>query len=291
MGKFENMVYYLLNNSNFVVLDVETTTFSPLKGGRIIEIGLVKIENDEIKEEYDFLVNPEQKIPKKITELTGITNEMVEDKPTIGQILPFIYNNIIQNNIVVCHNAEFDWNRFLKFYLEKVGIYNTQNNIIDVLVLAKNVFTNKKKVILKNVAEELGLSLENAHRAVDDAKVTAQILLKLKEIFKEKGMQEHIQIEPKTNYFKEKQKILKEEIKIYSIKYWEKPITKKKKYQRIYVTSNIGSVYFDIPSKTWYVKEIRENYLDKNLDLKDIESLVLNKLNYKTIDELVNYRN
>lgn len=293
MDKYMEMVKALITNNEFVVIDIETTTFSPLKGGRIIEIGLAIIKDDKIVKEYDYLINPEQKIPKKITQLTGITDEMVKDKAVIGKVLPYLYNNIIKNRVVVCHNADFDWNRFLQFYLEKVGI-NADNFVIDVMILAKKLFPHKKKFSLVELANELNIEYRNAHRASNDAKITALILLEFKKMIISNINNLDMQIsmiEPKTNYYREKEKIKRDEIKIYKIQYWEKPITKKKRYQRIYVTCNIGSVYFDIPSQIWYVKELRDNFADKNLDLNDIEALVLEKLNYKSRENLLAFRN
>src|SRR5690625_3934279 len=101
-----------LKNPHFVVIDIETTGFSPDKGGRIIEIAAVRVVHGVIKDKFHTLVDPQLKIPAKITRLTGITNEDVKGQPTAIKVLPELYR-FIGDGVVVCHNLSFDWNRFL----------------------------------------------------------------------------------------------------------------------------------------------------------------------------------
>ena len=93
-------------SQTFVVFDIETTGFSNTND-KITEIGAVKIENFKVVDKFSELINPQKDISYKIQELTGITNDMVKDKPTIDEVLPkFI--EFIGDSVLVAHNAEFD---------------------------------------------------------------------------------------------------------------------------------------------------------------------------------------
>lgn len=163
---------------DFVVFDIETTGFSS-EDNRIIEIGAVKISNGEIIDSFNYFVNPKVSIPYKITELTGINNDMVKDAETIEEVLPK-FLTFIGNSIVVAHNADFDTG-FIKVNCRRMGL-EFNSGIIDTLPLARFLFPNLKKHKLNVICDHLGISLENHHRAVDDAKATSEILLKCFEL-------------------------------------------------------------------------------------------------------------
>ncbi|ENK1241954.1 PolC-type DNA polymerase III [Clostridium botulinum] len=166
----------------FVVFDLETTGFSS-KNDKIIEIGAVKIENGKVIDRFSEFVNPERNIPDKITELTSITDNMVEDKETIDKILPrFI--EFIGDSVVVAHNAAFDVS-FINKNCKDLKI-EFKNSVMDTVTLSRFLFPELKRYKLNVIAKHLGISLENHHRAVDDAKATADILLKSFEMLKEK---------------------------------------------------------------------------------------------------------
>ncbi|MPQ42410.1 PolC-type DNA polymerase III [Clostridium tarantellae] len=157
----------------FVVFDIETTGFSN-KNDKIIEIGAVKVKEGKIIDTFSTFVNPKRHIPYNITELTGITEEMVKDSPSIAEILPdFI--NFIGDAVVVAHNANFDVG-FIKRNLQVTGL-QLNNPIMDTVPLVRFLYPDLKRAKLNVVAKHLGISLENHHRAVDDAKATAEILL------------------------------------------------------------------------------------------------------------------
>lgn len=168
----------------FVVFDIETTGLSNKNDG-ITEIGAVKIKNNKIIDTFSSLVNPEQYIPEKIVELTGITNEMVKDQPTIEKVLPE-FLKFVGNTPVVAHNADFDTG-FIREKAKQYGI-NFNNTVIDTLKLARALLPNLKKHKLNIVAKELNISLENHHRAVDDATATAEMFIKFIEMMQERGM-------------------------------------------------------------------------------------------------------
>jgi DNA polymerase-3 subunit alpha (Gram-positive type) len=180
----------VINNHNenindcFVVFDIETTGLSS-ENDRITEIGAVKIENGEIVDRFNELVNPGMDIPYKITELTGITNDMVEGADAIEIILPK-FLEFAKGSVVVAHNAAFD-TAFIKKNSQRLNL-KFENAIMDTIPLAKYLLPELKTFKLNVVAKHLGISLENHHRAVDDAKATAEILLHCFGLLKEKNI-------------------------------------------------------------------------------------------------------
>ena len=168
-------------DDTYVVFDLETTGFSA-KNDNIIEIGAVKIKNGEIIDRFSEFCNPERRIPYHITELTSITDDMVEDAETIDTLLPK-FMDFCKGSVLVAHNAGFD-TAFIKKNCADLGI-EYDFTVLDTVPLARFLYPELKKVKLNIVAKHLGVSLENHHRAVDDAKATAEILVicfkKLKE--------------------------------------------------------------------------------------------------------------
>ncbi|WP_353095271.1 PolC-type DNA polymerase III [Tissierella praeacuta] len=170
--------------STYIVFDIETTGLSAIND-MITEIGAVKIKDGEIIGTYSQLINPERAIPEFITNLTGITDDMVKNKPTIKEvILDFI--EFIGGDVLVAHNASFD----VGFIREKMKLVNMEldNPVLDTLELSRAVFPSLKSHKLNLVAKHLNVSLVNHHRAVDDATATAEIFLKILDILKEKNI-------------------------------------------------------------------------------------------------------
>jgi DNA polymerase-3 subunit alpha (Gram-positive type) len=169
----------------FVVFDLETTGFSALVD-RVIEIGAVKIKNNEIVDRFSTFVNPQIPISFRIENLTGINDQMVMNSGTIEQILPdFI--EFCKGCVMVAHNAEFDMS-FIKKNCKDQGI-EREFTIIDTVALARILLPNLNRFKLDTVAKALNVSLENHHRAVDDAACTAEIFVKFIEMLKERGME------------------------------------------------------------------------------------------------------
>lgn len=164
-------------NSGVTVFDLETTGLSPSYGDRITEIGAIKLSGNKLCGVFQTLINPERNIPEKIVEITGITNEMVADKPTISQVLP-LFMDFIGNDTLVAHNAKFDTS-FLRYELKECGINKNFETYCTLLASRKEVKTsaNFKLSTLKN---HFNLKPMGAmHRALSDAYVTAQLYLKL----------------------------------------------------------------------------------------------------------------
>ncbi len=164
----------------YVVFDIETTGFSPVKN-RIIEIGAVKVVQGEITERYSTFVNPEVPIPFEIEKLTGIRDEMVLDAPCIEAVLPE-FLAFCQGAALVAHNAGFDVG-FIQENARRQGIV-TDFTYVDTVGISRLLFPQHAKHTLDAVAKHLGISLENHHRAVDDAAATAEIFVKFVEILK-----------------------------------------------------------------------------------------------------------
>lgn len=160
----------------YVVFDLETTGLSPVTN-EIIEIGAVKIHQGQIIDRYNTFVRPTRPIPPEVVELTGITQDMVQDAPAIHEILP-IFHQFTGDAVLVAHNAVFDTG-FLRMALTKHMQTSLVNPTLDTLGLARALLPHLKNHKLNTVAKELGVGLENHHRAVDDALATGQILLKL----------------------------------------------------------------------------------------------------------------
>ena len=170
-------------SQTFVVFDLETTGFSN-KNDKITEIGAVKVKNFEIVDRFNELINPEKDISYKVQELTGITNDLIKDKPTIEEILPR-FMEFIGDSVLVAHNAEFD----IGFINQKCKEMNIEfkNKSVDTLMLSRILLPHLKRFKLNNLTKELGVPLHNHHRAVDDAAATAQIFIKFLDMLEKKG--------------------------------------------------------------------------------------------------------
>ena len=167
----------------FVVFDIETTGFSPVKNN-IIEIGAVKIRNGEIIDRFSKFVNPKTPIPFEITQLTGITDDMVSGADTIKEVLPE-FLAFAKDCCLVAHNAQFDMS-FIMENSKRQG-FATEFTYMDTLPLARVLFPAQGKHTLDAMAKALKVNLDNHHRAVDDAECTAHIFLKMSQMCLEKG--------------------------------------------------------------------------------------------------------
>jgi len=169
---------------SFVVFDIETTGLSPIKD-KIIEIGALKIVAGKVVKEFSTFVNPKRPIPYEITRLTKINDEMVLDSPTIEEVLPR-FLEFIGKDVLVAHNANFDV-RFLEQNCRYQEIY-CQFVSVDTMALARTLLPAISKHTLNSVTTALNISLENHHRAIDDARATASIFLKFVEMLKDRGI-------------------------------------------------------------------------------------------------------
>ena len=170
-------------DTTYCVLDLETTGFSP-KTEKITEIGIMKIKNGEVLEEFCEFVNPEKPIPERVIEVTHITDDMVKDAPTIDVIFPKVLE-FIKGSVLVAHNASFDMG-FLKYVAKELG-YEFDFTYVDTLPLARKLFPELPKHKLGKIAEHLKIKVEVAHRALDDVDTTVKVLNVMMEMLKKRG--------------------------------------------------------------------------------------------------------
>ena len=171
-------------SDDVVVIDIETTGFSA-ENDSIIEIGAIKLSDGQEVENFYALVKPENEIPQYIEELTGISNEMVQNQPSIEKILPQLIE-FVGDCVVVGHNVKFDVS-FLLINASRFGL-TLEPTCVDTLPISRLLFPHAARFRLASVAEELGIEYDNLHRVVDDARLTAQIYLKLVDILKSRAL-------------------------------------------------------------------------------------------------------
>ena len=172
-------------DDSYVVFDLETTGFSP-NTCKIIEIGAVKVENGVITERFSEFVNPQVPIPFKIEELTGIRDDMVMGAGTIEDILPR-FMEFCEGCVMIAHNAEFDMSFIRKNCMDLDIPCN--HTVGDTVAMARILLPALHRFKLDTVAKALKISLENHHRAVDDAECTAHIFVKFIEMLKERHIE------------------------------------------------------------------------------------------------------
>lgn len=191
--EYESFVKYPNTNkrpSSFIALDFETTGLDPVND-EIVEIGAIKFELNEPVEIFKTYVKPNKKLSKKLTKLSGITNEMLEDAPSIEEVLPNLIE-FIGDEYLVAHNAPFDMG-FLLNTLYKYNYKKPKNKAIDTLKLARSkvraydVLEEKPKKLksysLKNLKELLLLDELDSHEAIADCKVCAYLYMKINETY------------------------------------------------------------------------------------------------------------
>ena len=170
-------------SDDFVVFDIETTGFSPVND-HIIEMGAVKVSGGAIVDRYSAFVNPRMPIPFEIEKLTGIRDDMVVDAAGIETVLPE-FLAFCSGCILVAHNAGFDMS-FIIENAKRLG-YSAEYTYVDTVGIARVLLPHQARHTLDAVAKTLGISLENHHRAVDDAEATAHIFVKFIKMLEEEG--------------------------------------------------------------------------------------------------------
>ena len=159
--------------SPIIAIDIETTGLDPKKDA-ITEIGAVKFEGKRVEAEWSSLVNPGRPIPPEITQLTGITNDMVRNAPTLEQVLPDLVK-FSGNDPLIGHNVRFDLG-----FLQKRGILKL-NEVIDTYDMAAVLLPGNPRYNLGTLGKTLLITIPNSHRALDDAKLTHAVYFKLYE--------------------------------------------------------------------------------------------------------------
>ncbi len=166
-----------LLKARFVVFDLETTGLYPYAGDKIISMSAVIVENGVIRKEpyFDYLVNPNRPIPPVATEITGITDEMVSNAPSVLWVLNE-FLNFARNSILVAHAADFDLN-FINLVLKQTCHTKIYHPVVDTCTLSGALLTGKNCITLDALIKYFKLSPEGRHTSLGDALVTAEILI------------------------------------------------------------------------------------------------------------------
>ncbi|HEV2129894.1 MAG TPA: 3'-5' exonuclease, partial [Longimicrobiaceae bacterium] len=176
----------VLREEEWVVVDVETTGGSPAHGHRVTEVAAVRVSRGEVTESFSTLVNPQRPIPRMITDMTGITNEMVRSAPTFPEVAPRL-QEMLRGRVFVAHNAGFDW-RFVCSELELCRRAPLSGRQLCTVRLARKLLPQLPSRSLDALALYFDLEIAARHRAGDDALATARLLLHFIEILEERGI-------------------------------------------------------------------------------------------------------
>ncbi|MES2017478.1 MAG: 3'-5' exonuclease [Pseudomonadota bacterium] len=159
-----------------VMLDFETTGLSPAMGDRITEVAALRIVGGKVTERFVSLINCQVRIPSFITQLTGISQAMVERAPPVEQVLPQLLD-FIGEDALSAHNASFD-EKFLKAEAERLGLVPRHDALVCSLKLSRRVFPGMNSYKLGLLSGQLGIRFRSAaHRAESDAEVAAEVLI------------------------------------------------------------------------------------------------------------------
>ena len=174
-----------IEDTTFVVFDLETFGLNSHKN-EIIEIGAIKLKGTRIIDTFSSFVNPNKIIPKKISELTHITQDMVDNAPTIEDVLPK-FLEFTKDAVMVAHNSAFDMGFIRRDAKKYLGI-DYKPAVIDTLQMARDLYPDLKGYNLDRLNKTFKLSLENHHRAIDDAQSTAKLFIMFLEKYIENGV-------------------------------------------------------------------------------------------------------
>lgn len=174
-----------IEDTTFVVFDLETFGLNSHKN-EIIEIGAIKLKGTRIIDTFSSFVNPNKIIPKRISELTHITQDMVDNAPTIEDVLPK-FLEFTKDAVMVAHNSAFDMGFIRRDAKKYMGI-DYKPPVIDTLQMARDLYPDLKGYNLDRLNKTFKLSLENHHRAIDDAQSTAKLFIMFLEKYIENGV-------------------------------------------------------------------------------------------------------
>lgn len=158
--------------AKFVAIDVETTGLSPLYN-ELIEISAIKYEGAKKVDTFSTLIKPKKEISRTITNITGITNKMVENSPIVEEVMPKLVE-FIGDSPIVAHNANFDYS----FLQNNSNRSFSKNKVIDTVAISKKMLPNLPNHKLNTVARCIGIQEEGFHRAEFDCECCAQIYIK-----------------------------------------------------------------------------------------------------------------
>ena len=169
---------------DYTIVDIETTGLSPINN-EIIELSAIKVRNNKVVEKFTTLVKPNARINSYITNLTGITNEMVKSAPDIKNILPE-FCKFLQGDCILGHNINFDI-RFIQHNLMKYFETELSNSSLDTVKLARKFCPNLGSYKLASLASHFDINAEGHHRALKDCEMTYNLYNKIQEHASEKN--------------------------------------------------------------------------------------------------------
>src|SRR5690554_4021882 len=165
-----------LEDVPFVIVDTETTG-TQAEDDRLLEVAAVRVQGGEIQDTFSQLINPGRTVPRRITQLTGITTGMVFDQPPAAEVLPRLLA-FLGDGVFTAHNVSFD-RRFLNAELERLSLPTIKNQQLCTLRLARRLLPGLESKGLTALAQFYGIRNEARHRAHGDALATAEVLLHL----------------------------------------------------------------------------------------------------------------
>lgn len=183
-----NVADLVLEDSTYVVFDVETTGLSAIYD-TIIELAAVKMKDGEIIDRFESFANPHHRLSSTTINLTGITDDLVENAPEVGEVLTR-FKEWAGNAILVAHNASFDMG-FLNMGYKKLDFGKATNPVIDTLELARFLYPDMKNHRLNTLAKKFDVELVQHHRAIYDAETTGHLLMKMLKDAAEKNVLNH----------------------------------------------------------------------------------------------------
>lgn len=172
----------------YAVVDIETTGGSPDRGHRITEIAVVEIRDGVIVEDFQTLVNPGRRIPPRISELTGITDEMVVAAPFFEEVAEDLFH-WLDERVFVAHNASFDW-RFVSAQLGDAIGFVPQTPRLCTVQLARRLAPELSRRNLDSLAGHFDIPIHSRHRAYGDALATARVFLRLLDEARARGIRD-----------------------------------------------------------------------------------------------------
>lgn len=268
----EEMFPIVINNSVFIVADTETTGFSTYDD--ILEIGAVKIDTEKHKIIQSFSsyckMKNHNKVPAKITTLTGIRTEDVLDAPNIETVLS-AFRQFVGNTPIVFHNAAFDW-RTLGNKYKLLGTHLT-NDVICTMKLFKYLHPEAGASNLEYITQYYGTPIDGHHRAVVDCKWTAASFCKMRDELLALGVQpvmDMAKMMPKQTTPAVSLSELEQNCVLHRISGWRKG-----KRERIYCTTNMADFYYDLNDHVWNVCRKKTN---RDLDIDVLSKFILNRL-------------
>ena len=176
-----------LDGSRFVVFDTETTGFYPQKGDEIISVGGVVIDNGNLTDEtFLQFINPNREIPPLVTELTGITDEMVATAPDFVVVCNE-FMDFVGSSMLIAHCGAFDFS-FINAQLQKNCGEKLCPLVLDTYLLSHLLFPDYKTHSLDDLAKAYGVSLTDRHTALGDSIITGNIFLAMVKDLKKKGI-------------------------------------------------------------------------------------------------------